>query len=609
MSYDAENRLSMVDAPNPPYCIGNGEEQICYPTGGNVYRYVYDGNGRRVRRVQETANTSNETWQVYGFDGELLAEYPQSGVSVVAQPSKEYGYRNGQLLVTAEPWANLALNKTATQSSTLVAGTTIASKAVDGNAEGSMLNGHSSATNSAQNAWWQTDMESVQNIDSITVWGRTDCCPEMTTDFYLFVSDVPFASNDLNTTLNQSGVFNHYYSSYAGPASVPVNRTGRYVRVQLAGTQSLVLGEVQVWGQAAKVNWLVTDHLGTVRMIVDKAGGAGVSRHDYLPFGEELGLVGGRTNPQGYDLGDTLRQRFTQKERDTETGLDYFLARYYSSTQGRFISPDEFRGGPDELYILGSGDNEKQALPYAEITNPQSINKFQYANNNPLRFVDPDGHTPCCMTDEDVKNLNEGATNLGTAIVKEAANAFIGMGNVTRYFQGQEPVELYKPANKTQAVVMAVTGDVALFAGALGGKPQVGGVLVAETKTTSQLAAMTVANEAQTLSGAARPGAAGALVSETGQTVTATSRSGSINPGVQAVLDRVPASQRSAYHGKCCEPRLVSQAQDAGINLSRCPAYCCEGTSPRKSCSWHDNGILFELSSSTEVRRHRLMSG
>lgn len=82
---------------------------------------------------------------------------------------------------------------------------------------------------------------------------------------------------------------------------------------------------------------------------------------------------------------------FTSKERDNEAGLDYFLARYYSPTQGRFTSPDEFKDGPDELFVLGSGDNRKQALPYAEITNPQSINKYQYPYN-PLRFVDADGH-------------------------------------------------------------------------------------------------------------------------------------------------------------------------------------------------------------------------
>jgi RHS repeat-associated protein len=65
-----------------------------------------------------------------------------------------------------------------------------------------------------------------------------------------------------------------------------------------------------------------------------------------------------------------VRQKFTQKERDNETGLDYFGARYYSSTQGRFTGVD--MAGPDLL-------------------NPQTINKYQYCLNNPLRHIDRNG--------------------------------------------------------------------------------------------------------------------------------------------------------------------------------------------------------------------------
>jgi RHS repeat-associated protein len=110
-------------------------------------------------------------------------------------------------------------------------------------------------------------------------------------------------------------------------------------------------------GTTANINWLVTDQLGTPRMIFDKSGSltvvdqngnyvSGMTRHDYMPFGEELfANTGGRTPGQGYTVSGNLpadgaRQKFTQKERDNETGLDYFLARYYSSTQGRFTSPD-----------------------------------------------------------------------------------------------------------------------------------------------------------------------------------------------------------------------------------------------------------------------------
>lgn len=126
--------------------------------------------------------------------------------------------------------------------------------------------------------------------------------------------------------------------------------------------------------------------------------GAVTTRHDYLPFGEEIDGTGGRTTGLNYG-DDSVRQKFTGKERDDESGLDYFDARYYSSKLGRFINPDEFTGGPDELFDFVDDATDNPTF-YADLDNPQSLNKYQYTYNNPYRYVDPDGHEvdeSCCF--------------------------------------------------------------------------------------------------------------------------------------------------------------------------------------------------------------------
>ena len=125
---------------------------------------------------------------------------------------------------------------------------------------------------------------------------------------------------------------------------------------------------------ASGTQYLVQDHLGSTRMVVDGAGNC-LALHDYLPFGEELQQgVGGRTGTCPYGGADGTTQRFSGKERDSETNLDYFGARYFSGAQGRWTSPD-----------LVNVTDER-------LRNPSStLNKYAYAANNPLKYVDPDG--------------------------------------------------------------------------------------------------------------------------------------------------------------------------------------------------------------------------
>ena len=150
---------------------------------------------------------------------------------------------------------NLALNETATQISTYDT-PYVASKAVDG-LTGFPSDNSLAATLSHAQPWWQVDLGAVYTISTIDVWRRTDAYPEQTRDFYVLVSDDPFTSTNLNTTLTQPGVSAYTFEFAAdGPTTFFIDRTGRYVRVQLIGTGFLSIPEVQVWGTTtpAKVN-------------------------------------------------------------------------------------------------------------------------------------------------------------------------------------------------------------------------------------------------------------------------------------------------------------------------------------------------------------------
>lgn len=146
---------------------------------------------------------------------------------------------------------NLALGRIVTQSTDPGWGGQ-PGKAVDGNTSGLWSNNSVTHTNYDAQAWWQVDLGSSQTIDNIKVWNRTDCCVERLSNFYVFVSDSPFTSTNLTATINQSGVSSYYISGVApATTTISINRTGRYVRVQLSGTDYLSLAEVEVWGSAS----------------------------------------------------------------------------------------------------------------------------------------------------------------------------------------------------------------------------------------------------------------------------------------------------------------------------------------------------------------------
>jgi RHS repeat-associated protein len=98
-----------------------------------------------------------------------------------------------------------------------------------------------------------------------------------------------------------------------------------------------------------------------------------------------------------------VRPRCTGKERDTESGLDYFPARYYGSNMGRWMSPDPLpwlgwqHPSPD-----ASEEEQEEAHKKFEdwIGNPQNLNLYAYVNNNPLSHTDPTGMAGCQSGDK-----------------------------------------------------------------------------------------------------------------------------------------------------------------------------------------------------------------
>ncbi|WP_010180046.1 galactose-binding domain-containing protein [Aquimarina agarilytica] len=136
---------------------------------------------------------------------------------------------------------NIALNKIATQSSTLF--DLNASFAVDGDRN------NFNHTDEDANAWLEIDLGDRFNINQVTIWNRLDCCADRLREYQLFISDQAFSSTDIVTTANQPGVGVFFQSDMAlRPTSVGLNRIGRYVRVQLIGTGILHIAEIEVFG-------------------------------------------------------------------------------------------------------------------------------------------------------------------------------------------------------------------------------------------------------------------------------------------------------------------------------------------------------------------------
>ena len=139
---------------------------------------------------------------------------------------------------------NIAFGKPTTQSSTFAGA--LSSRAVDGNFDANSANGSVAVTTREDKAFWEIDLGAVYDLSSIMFY----IGEEPLSDYYILVSENEFTGGNLSALLEEDDVWSFNDPDEAVDAErIPINQRGRYLRVQLAETNSLALAEVRIFGE------------------------------------------------------------------------------------------------------------------------------------------------------------------------------------------------------------------------------------------------------------------------------------------------------------------------------------------------------------------------
>jgi RHS repeat-associated protein len=152
-------------------------------------------------------------------------------------------------------------------------------------------------------------------------------------------------------------------TAYASALEVSITGTQRITKTYYSAGSQLIAMRQFTTPTSSVLYFLHSDHLGSTSLTTDQNGNA-LTRQSYDAWGNVRYVTG--TLPT--DIG------FTGQRLDNSTGLMYYGARYYAQGLGRFISADTIVPSP---------------------SNPQSLNRFSYTRNNPLKYIDPSGHVDC----------------------------------------------------------------------------------------------------------------------------------------------------------------------------------------------------------------------
>ena len=364
--------------------ITSGSTPVTYDAAGNITQdakfrmmnYTYDANGRQLsaaamdsdlsqtsmydcvgQRVQTTSFGATRT-MVYDIRGQVVADY--NGTTM----EKENIYLGGRLLAVYEA--------ASTCYKTIAAFVTMFYQgALHRDPNSTELSQWTLALSKAQ-AEGQGRLIKVAQDLGATVFTSSEYT---NTNHNTYVTDLYAAF--LGRTPDSSGQ-QYWLSALSGGSTFTQVRNGFAYSLEFQGNVvQLCPGTSGSTSTSANLKYVLTDLQGSARAVMDNSGSGTstiITRHDYLPFGEEVFAgVGLRTTTQKYSVTDKARQRFALTERDEATGLDHTWFRKYDSFAGRWTSPDALSGN---------------------IGDPQSFNHYIYAANDPVNLVDPSGLDP-----------------------------------------------------------------------------------------------------------------------------------------------------------------------------------------------------------------------
>ncbi len=268
--------------------------------------------------------------------------------------------------------------------------------------------------------WYLANPSSGSNTVSVTVTGDTDAIKLNAATFTGITQSSPIdanatatggsgnpsvslttaTANDLivatlsrysttGATSNRTSLYNDITGSTLGASSYQLaTSTGSYTDTYTGSVGqdwSMVATGFKIASSASTstttVSYILTDHLGGTNVITDSSGSVINELLDYYPYGgSRLDAVSGIASEA---------RKFIGQESDSSTGLDYLNARYYNATYGKFLSQDPV--------FLAIGDaNQVKQLTNEQLqqflVNPQSLNSYSYALDNPLINTDPTGN-------------------------------------------------------------------------------------------------------------------------------------------------------------------------------------------------------------------------